>query len=87
MEDENQSPPRRRNIGFAASWAAGICFVCIVVGQAAEQFASLSPGVETTQTATGEAGSRFNVIDYDATGAIKSRSVVLSPCGPTPNGQ
>jgi hypothetical protein len=87
MEDETPTPPRLRNIGFAASWAAAICFVCVFVGQAAEQFASMTPGSAASELASGGGASRFNAIDYDATGAIKNRSVVLSPCGTTSNGQ
>ncbi len=81
MEDEKPEPPRRRNIGFAATWALVIGFTCLAVGQFAEQVVGLPPA----RVADSGAGRpQFGAIDYAATGAIKARA--LSPCGPQPNG-
>ena len=82
MENDSLAPKRFRNIGFAASWAALITIACILVGQSAQQYAMNMAPMNRPQLASTQKAPQFNAIDYGATGAIKSQSVALSPCGP-----
>lgn len=86
MENDDDAPVRFRNIGFAATWAGAITLICLLVGQGAEQYASLYLPKAAEQMAAAETstqrGPQFSSIDDTVTGAIKGQSVTLSPCGP-----
>ena len=75
-----QETPRVSSVGFAAGAAAALCMLCIVVGQGAEQYASiLSSTSQTAAAATSAATAKapqFSAIDLGATGSIKAPS----PC-------
>ena len=77
MIDENS--PRMTNIGFAATAAAILTLMCVVIGEGAQLFAAnLAPA--TTAVAAATPRPQFNAIDYATTGSVKGQLVVISPC-------
>ncbi len=84
MEPET-APKLPTRVSFAALWAAAITLICVFVGQAAEQYASVmsSPSAQTANNST----VKFNVIDYGATGAIKGQPIIIGPCAGPKEGQ
>lgn len=83
MDHDNEAPRRFRNIGFAATWAAAITLICVIVGQTAQKYAldssTNAPIVASTEAAK-TSRPQFNVIDYATTGAIKGQTIVIGPC-------
>ena len=77
MDEEKSGRSRWRSIEFASVTALGATLVCLIVGQAAEQFAAQTA---TTSVDIAKVQPRFNAIDYATTAAIKGATVVIGPC-------
>ena len=77
-DDEKESP--RKTFGFAAAWAGGLTFLCILIGTGAQQFADSVEATPPVVAAILAKKPTFNAIDYATTGAIKGETVILSPC-------
>jgi hypothetical protein len=77
-----------QRLEFATVAAATITVVCLMIGQGAERYAA-SPlptaiALDDQNAAPTKPEARrapsFNAIDYATTGALKGRTVVISPC-------
>ncbi len=76
MDTEPTKPPRL--IGFAATWAFLITITCVLVGQAAEQFATNLTAPSATLAADARANS--NAVDFTPIGAVKGQTITINPC-------
>jgi hypothetical protein len=80
MFEDDEQPRRSATLNFAMISAIGMTLICVAIGQGAAQFAELT---STTPAMTADAGaksSKFNAIDYAATGAVKGQKIVINPC-------
>jgi hypothetical protein len=77
-----------KRLEFPAVAALAVAILCVLIGQAAERYASgastslialFDPSAAETK-AESRASPIFNTIDYATTGSIKGRSIVISPC-------
>ena len=77
MEQEDGKTGSFRRLEFVGVVAASATLLCLLLGQAAQQYATQAaqPQVETAKLQP-----RFNAIDYATTASIKSGTVVIGPC-------
>jgi hypothetical protein len=80
MNEDNQAPQRRSNLGFAAFSAAGLTLLCVAIGQSASQYADLAAGPAGQVASAASKTPKFNAVDFSATGTVKGQPVVISPC-------
>jgi len=66
-----------RRLEFAGVTAFSVALSCLLIGQAAEQYAA---EVAPPPVVAVKAAPKFNAIDYATTGAVKSGLVVIGPC-------
>lgn len=69
-----------KRLEFAAVGAMAIVGLCLMIGESAERYADASTASAARLAARAAPGSRFNDIDYSATGTIKSQIPAASPC-------
>jgi hypothetical protein len=74
-----------KKLEFTAIGAIAIAGLCLMIGQSAENYADAT-AADAARLAARDAKAdrqgttRFNVIDYSATGAIKGRVQAATPC-------
>jgi len=81
-------PGRIKRLEVTAVAALALAMVAMMLGQGAERYAAGAAPSQLAlsdpnggETKAGTLGSPiFNTLDYATTGAIKGRSVVVSPC-------
>ena len=69
-----------KRLEFAAVAAMAIAGLCLMIGQSAERYADASTAAAARLAAHANPASRFNDIDYSATGTVKSQIPAASPC-------
>ena len=78
-----EPPSRMSTLGFTATWAAGVAFACLFIGEGAQFALDHRSYFDSTAVAEAEAAKspKFNAIDFATTASVKGQTVVLAPCG------